>query len=140
MILLAASGLFAAIDADQRDHEAAARTLAGAVPPLLLSPFVAAEMDYLLATRSGVRAELTCLEDVAAAVYSLEPFTSNDVELALDVLRQYGDLNIGLADASIVVLAERHNARDVLTLDERHFRALRDNHNRPFRLLPADAS
>jgi hypothetical protein len=29
--------------------------------------------------------------------------------------------------------------RDLLTLDERHFRALRGPGGRPFRLLPADA-
>jgi predicted nucleic acid-binding protein len=37
-----------------------------------------------------------------------------------------------------VVLAERYGARDILTLDERHFRALRDASGREFRILPAD--
>jgi predicted nucleic acid-binding protein len=37
-----------------------------------------------------------------------------------------------------VVLANRYGIRDVLTLDERHFRALRGPNGRPFRLLPAD--
>ena len=45
---------------------------------------------------------------------------------------------IGLADASVVVLAERYSCASVLTLDERHFRVLLAN-GRPFRLLPADA-
>ena len=49
------------------------------------------------------------------------------------------DLGLGLADASIVVLAGRHQTVDVLTLDERHFRAISGPHDRPFRLLPADA-
>jgi predicted nucleic acid-binding protein len=44
---------------------------------------------------------------------------------------------ISLADASIVVLAERHGVRDALTLDERHFRVLMAG-GKPFRLLPAD--
>jgi predicted nucleic acid-binding protein len=42
------------------------------------------------------------------------------------------------ADASIAVLAARHRASDVLTLDERHFRVLRAG-EAPFRLLPSDA-
>jgi hypothetical protein len=33
----------------------------------------------------------------------------------------------------------RHRTRDLLTLDERHFRALRGAGGKPFRLLPADA-
>ncbi|MBM3347071.1 MAG: hypothetical protein FJY55_11340 [Betaproteobacteria bacterium] len=55
------------------------------------------------------------------------------------VIERYTDLSIGLADASIVVLAERHRARDVLALDDRHFRALRIGARRQFRVLPADA-
>jgi len=51
----------------------------------------------------------------------------------------YRDLAVGLADASVVVLSRRHGVRDVLTLDERHFRVLRGADDRPFRLLPADA-
>jgi predicted nucleic acid-binding protein len=56
------------------------------------------------------------------------------------VLEQYSDLGLGLADASLVVLADRHDVLEILTLDERHFRALRGPHGRPFRLLPADAA
>jgi predicted nucleic acid-binding protein len=53
---------------------------------------------------------------------------------------RYADLHVSLADASIVVLANRHDTLDVLTLDERHFRVLRGQGGSPFRLLPADAS
>ena len=55
------------------------------------------------------------------------------------MLDGYADLGIGLADASIVVLAGRHRTLDVLTLDERHFRSITGPRDRPFRLLPADA-
>jgi predicted nucleic acid-binding protein len=40
----------------------------------------------------------------------------------------------------LVVLAERHSTADILTLDQRHFRALIGPRGRPFRLLPADAA
>jgi hypothetical protein len=58
--------------------------------------------------------------------------------LALEVVEHYRDLQVGLTDASIVVLAARHGGRDVLTLDERHFRTLRTLDRKRFRLLPAD--
>jgi hypothetical protein len=54
-------------------------------------------------------------------------------------LSQDADLDLGLADASVAVLAGRYGVRDILTLDERHFRTLRGPGGRPFRLLPADA-
>ncbi len=138
MILLDTSGLLAAIDAGQRSHTAAAEALTASRPPRLLSPFVLAELDYLLSTRVGGSAQLALLAEVARETYRLEEFSSDDVDRARAIIERYSDLDLGLADASIVVLAGRHNTRDVLTLDERHFRAVRAPRGRRFRLLPAD--
>jgi predicted nucleic acid-binding protein len=138
VILLDTSGVLAAIDAGQRQHRAAEDALRAHPPPWILSPFVLAELDYLIATRIGVTAERALLAEVARGVYRIEPFDAEDVAAAERVIRRYADLEIGLADASIVVLASRHGLRDVLSLDERHFRALRGPGGRPFRILPAD--
>ena len=139
MILLDTSGLLAALDQSQRAHEAAAAALLRAESPLLLSPFVLAEMDYLLATRVGIDAEVAFLDEVGRGAYQLEPMSSEDVALARVIVDRYRDLDVGLADASIVVLAARHGVRDVLTLDERHFRVMRAADGSPLRILPADA-
>ncbi|MBI1735764.1 MAG: PIN domain-containing protein [Candidatus Rokubacteria bacterium] len=138
MILLDTSGLLSAIDGSQRQHAASAAALSRVQGPLLLSPFVLAELDYLLATRVGAGAQRALLEEVARGAYQLEPFGAPDVTAALEVIDRYADLRIGLADASIVVLARRHGVRDVLTLDARHFRALRPSPRGRFRLLPQD--
>ncbi|HTE61287.1 MAG TPA: PIN domain-containing protein [Solirubrobacteraceae bacterium] len=92
----------------------------------------------MIATRVGAGAERALLDEVARGAYRLEPFDAGDVAAARDVIQRYGDMELGLADASIVVLARRHDVRDVLTLDERHYRALRAGAGRPFHLLPAD--
>jgi predicted nucleic acid-binding protein len=139
VIVLDTSGLLAAIDSSQRFHEAAKETLGRTVEPLILSPFVLAELDYLLAARVGREAELALLQEVARETYRLAPFSIGNVAEARRIMVQYADLRIGLADASNVVLANRHGTLDVLTLDERHFRALRGPGGRPFRILPADA-
>lgn len=139
MILLDTSGLLAAIDSSQRLHQSAAKALRDAEPPLLLSPFVLAELDYLLATRVGLEAEVALLEEVADGAYQLEPFDRNDVAAATDLVRRYGSVELGLADASIVVLGQRHGVSSVLTLDERHFRTVRGPGGAPFRILPADS-
>lgn len=139
MIVIDSSGLLAAIDSKQRDHQAAKRALDSAEPPLLLSPFVLAELDYFLANRVGATAETALLEEVAAGAYQLEPFDAQDVDTALEYVRQYRNIELGLADASVMVLAARHAVFDVLTLDERHFRTVRAADGRSFRLLPADA-
>ena len=106
--------------------------------PLVLSPFVLAELDYLVATRISPAAALALLAEVARGAYRLESFDAADVAAAHDVIEAYGDLDVGLADASIVVLAQRYETFDVLTLDQRHFRTLRGPAGRPFRVLPAD--
>jgi predicted nucleic acid-binding protein len=136
MIVLDTSAMFAAIDSRQRMHEPCAEALAKARAPLLLSPFVLAELDYLVTTRVGVDAELALLDEVARGAYELATFTASEVATARKVVERYADLEIGLADASIVVLAARHKTRDVLTLDKRHFRALRTLDRKPFRVLP----
>jgi len=138
VILLDTSGLLAALFADQKDHQGCARVLHESEGPFLLSPFVLAELDYLVGELAGVDVELDLLLDVSSEAYLLAPFGAKDVDEARSVIGKYRDQGIGLADASLVVLSRRYRARDVLTLDERHFRVLRGAGGKPFRLLPAD--
>ncbi|MGA9761877.1 MAG: PIN domain-containing protein [Gaiellaceae bacterium] len=139
MILLDSSGLLAALNPDQPQHEAARAALAAESAPLILSPFVLAELDYLIATRGSVEAELAFLGEVAAGAYEIAAFDSDDVRAAAAVITRYHDLEIGIADASLVVLAARYKTERILTLDERHFRALRSPQGKAFMLLPADS-
>ena len=139
MLILDTSGLLAALDDDQRAHPAAKRVVADYDGLLLLSPFVLAELDYLLSTRVGWNAGISLLGEVGRGTYRLESFSGDDVAEALGVIERYADLGLGLTDASNVVLANRYDTLDMLTLDERHFRALRGPRDRPFRLLPTDA-
>ncbi len=138
MILLDTSGLLAALDASQNLHSEAAASLLAASPPLLLSPFVLAELDYLLASRVSATARISLLEEVERGAYALAPMSGADVGSARGVVERHADLGISLADASIVVLAERHELFELLTLDQRHFRVL-SARGKPFRILPADA-
>jgi predicted nucleic acid-binding protein len=138
VIILDTSGLLSAIDRSQTHHLAAADALRRSGEPRLLSPFVLAELDYLLATRVSGRAARALLQEVASGAYRLEPFAAEDVARALEILERYADLDLGLADASLVVLAERHRTVDLLTLDERHFRIVSGYQGRTFRLLPGD--
>jgi hypothetical protein len=86
-----------------------------------------------------VAAERAFLAEIGRGVYRLEAFDADDARDAERVIGRYASLGIGLADASLVVLASRYGVRDVLTLDERHFRVLRAAAGRSFRILPADA-
>lgn len=106
--------------------------------PFLISPFVAAELDYLLQSRFGAELQLDFLEELAVSAYRLCSFEAADVGEAVDVIKSYADLELSLADASIVVLARRYGTTDLLSADERDFRVITGPAGRPFRLLPAD--
>lgn len=138
MILIDTSGLLSALDGSQRFHVDCMAVLTEAQPPFVLSPFVLAELDYLLMRHIGRRAQSALLEEIAGGAYQLEAFTRNDVTRAKEIIDRYQDLDIGLADASIVVLAERYGVSDVLSLDQRHFRAMRIGPRKRFKVLPFD--
>jgi uncharacterized protein len=68
VIILGTSGLVAAYGRDQVQGKEVLAVLNGDRGPLVLSPFVLAELDYLITSRLGVAAELSLLEDVAGGV------------------------------------------------------------------------
>lgn len=136
-MLLDTSGLIAALFDDQSQHLESAAALRAAERPPLVSPFVLAEADYLITRRGGVDFALALLDDVASGAYELVPFTAAQVARARVIAARYRDLEVGLTDASIVVLAQDHAITDLLTLDHRHFRILAKE--TPLRLLPADS-
>lgn len=139
MLVVDTSGILASRDEAHPHHEAVAATVAGSDEELLLSPFVFAEADYMLATRFGHAAARELLDDVAAEAYELVEFDAGDVGAAKGVVDRYADLEVGIADASLVVIAARFQTLRLLTFDERHFRQLAPLWGGPaFVLLPTD--
>jgi predicted nucleic acid-binding protein len=139
VIVLDTGGLYAALDANETLHGRAVAALVAATPPRVVSPFVLAELDYLIAGRVGHQAQMALINEVTRGAYQLELFSSEDVGHAKRIMERYADLRVGLADASVVVLANRHRTLELLCTDERHFRVLRGTGGKPFRLLPFDA-
>jgi predicted nucleic acid-binding protein len=126
------------VDGTHPAHEAIRTALLSDPGPFLLSPFILAEVDYLLRTRFGVTAELRLLREVAANAYRLVEFRPSMVESALGLIARYRDADIGLADASVAVVAAQALTTRVLTLDETDFRLIRPLWGTAFTLLPAD--
>ncbi len=137
MILVDTNGLMAVHEANN-PYRQRALSLISIPQPRLLSPFVLAELDYLITRDAGARHARILLTDIERGVYTLEQFSSEDIARARAIMERYADLEIGLADASIVVLADRHGCTDVLTTDQRHFRTVTTSQGEPFRLLLLD--
>lgn len=115
------SALLAFFDIDEPDHAAVSGVLATASGPLVVSPYVVAEVDYLVASRLGVTAELAVLKELSSGAWELAGFGSEDLSEARQIVERYADQSIGVADASNVVLAGRYRTRTIATLDRRHF-------------------
>jgi len=135
MIIADTSGLLALFNRRESAHERVASAVADAPGPLVVSPFVVAELDYLVATRLGLEAELAVLRELSAGAYELSSLAAADLEVCAEVVAMYGDQEIGVTDASLVVLASRHQTRTILTLDRRHFSVVRPLDGGHFNLI-----
>jgi uncharacterized protein len=139
-LIVDAGALYAQADADEPGHGAVARILRDEIGTLATSQLVVAEADYLILRHLGIGVELAFLEDLARGTYVVDALTPSELGGARDVTVRYRDLELGLADASLVVLANRWQTRRLLTLDERAFRTVTPLQGGSFELLPADAS
>jgi len=106
---------------------------------LVIPAPVSAEVDYLLGRRLGRAARLTFLEDLAAGRFKVACLEADEHGVVTALERRFEDLDAGLADLSVVIVARRFATRRILTFDQRHFRALRPLNGGRFTLLPADA-
>jgi predicted nucleic acid-binding protein len=138
-LLVDAGALYAQADAADPRHAAVRAILEREREALVTTELAVAEADYLILDRLGPDVELAFLEDLAAGTYVMECLDRGQLRVARDVVARYRDLRIGLADASLVVMAERHRTRRLLTFDERAFRTVAPLQGGAFTLLPGDS-
>lgn len=138
MIVVDTGPLYALIDSKESWHPEVVRFLATSDEPLVTTPLVLAELDHLLARRLGESVRARAMARLAAGAVSVDPFDAAAFRSAARVAEQYGDLPLGLTDASLVVAARTARTQRVLTLDRRHFAAVRpiDSPEGTFQLLP----
>jgi uncharacterized protein len=99
---------------------------------------VSAEVDYIIRHRGTAQAARAFLRDVAAGRFLVEGLTPDEHAMAARLDEQYADLDLGLADASVVVLAKRFRTTRLLSFDDRDFRAVTPLSGGHFTLLPRD--
>jgi predicted nucleic acid-binding protein len=129
-----AGPLYASLDRDDDDHERCLAALQRPDLQLVIPTLVVAETAYLAGKRLGADVEA----QFVAALASLEVEAPEPGEWPriAELVSDYADFPLGATDASVVTLAERLDTDLVVTLDERHFRAVRPRHVKALRLLP----
>lgn len=134
------SGVFALYDASNVDHAATAAAAEAEIGDLFVPVVLLAEIDYLLHARLGADAARDFVRALGREEFNVLPLEKADVVRCSEILDQYRDLEIGLADAAVVAAAERLGVFRLLSFDHRHFRAIVPRNSSHFILLPADAT
>ncbi len=119
------SALLAYFDAAEPQHEAVSEVIEASDEPLIVSPYIVAELDHLVLTRHGSHVERLVLDELTSGAWELAAMSRERLSAAAAIVRQYSDVPVGVADASNIVLADVYQTRTVATLDHRHLTVLR---------------
>jgi uncharacterized protein len=106
------------------------------VGELLVTPYVVNEVCYLTERDMGSKAEAAFLRSLARGGLRQIEIEPDDLFRMAELVETYADFPLGMADASVIAVAERLAVCDIATLDHRHFRVVRPRHTTAFRLLP----
>ena len=139
-LVVDAGALYAQADSVEPRHGDVAEVLRRERELLVTTELAVAEADYLILDRLGPDVELAFLDDLVSGTFVVECLTRDEIDRARGVVERYRDLRLGLADASLVMLAARHGTTRILTFDERAFRAVVPLQGGSFTILPADAA
>lgn len=135
LAVLDAGPLYAVADSSDDDHNRCLETLERSDLQLVVPALAVAEATYFIGRRLGPSAEAAFLRGLES--FDVEAPSFDDWKRIGDLVDEYADFPLGGTDASIAALAERLDTPLVVTLDDRHFRALRPRHCPAFELLPA---
>jgi uncharacterized protein len=126
--------LIAVLDADDVQHARCRATFERADLHLVVPALVVAEVAYFVGSRLGPRIEAAFIRGLQEL--EVEAPLPDEWARIAELVETYADFPLGATDASVVALAERLNSEIVITLDRRHFSAVRPQHVSALQLLP----
>lgn len=136
-MIIADTGFFIALfNANDDHHQWAINLLSNLTELLIITHPVITETCYLLVSRGGgIVQECQFLIDIAeSAFFIFEPQNLHFQRMA-QLIKQYEDLPMDYADASLVVLAEHLKHGRILTTDRRDFSVYRWQDTKPLENL-----
>jgi predicted nucleic acid-binding protein len=139
LIVLDTSVVLAFMNRNDTSHEAVRDWLAVNRAELVTTPLVLAELDHLVERYGGATATRALRQDLTNRAYQVEWWTTATHE-TLSIAETHQSMQLGLTDSSLLALAAHTNSSEIATLDERHFRTVRQASGDAFTLLPTDAS
>ena len=136
-ILLDTGPVIAILDRRDSHHEWMLPRFAQLQGRLVTTGAVVTEATFFLQDiKDGILRLFEFLE--APHVEIRDAFTQPRLHSAATLMAAYADTPMDFADATLVVLAEELETNQIITLDERGFRAFRYRRNKKFQLLLQD--
>jgi predicted nucleic acid-binding protein len=126
--------LLASINRRDPGHAASSAVLRRRDLDFVIPALVVAEVSWFAERRLGPRGEAAFVRSLRDL--DVEAPHPDDWPRIADLVERYGDFPLGTVDASIAVLADRLDTDLIVTLDRRHFGAIRSPQGRSFRILP----
>lgn len=135
MTLVDAGPLVALIDAGEPGHESCREALGALALPLTTTWPAFTEAIYLLGRAAGWPAQEALWKLVQRELLVLAEPTPELTTHAVELMHQYRDHPMDLADATLVALAESRGDKTIFTLDA-HFRSYQLRGRRHLRVIP----
>jgi len=134
MIVVDTGPLVGLFDKDDCYHKLCKETLKRVREPLVTNWAVLTEVMYLL--DFSLIAQNLCFDFIESGGIDIRSGNASQIYRIHQLLKQYNDLPIDFADASIVALSEEENIKTVFTLDHKDFRIYSPKHTKAFHLIP----
>ncbi len=135
MILCDAGVLFCLVDRTQTQHAAYKNMISGLAKPLVTTWSCLTEAMYLALHRGGWMMQKSLGQLILDKMLIIQEIQENDYIRLFALMEQYRDRPMDLADATLVLTAEKTGYRQILTLDT-DFLFYRINNSDTFEILP----
>jgi uncharacterized protein len=120
-LVLDTGTIYAFYDSSDSWHERVRALFEGESGQLFVPSLVIPEADYLLGKRLSEQARLAFLEDIVLGVFTPVDLPAGSFEEILALNKKYADLELGVVDAGVIVIARVLGLKRIATIDRRHF-------------------
>ena len=135
-VLIDTSAFLQFFDGDADQHAAISALVEAERDPLVISPFVLTELDYLITRRFSAHQARQAMQELVGGAYHLADFGWEEIQRTLRLIDRYTERRLGLTDASLLEIAERLHISTIFTLDRRNFEGLVRSDGPPLTILP----
>ena len=136
MILVDAGPLIAVLDHKDAEHKRCVRVLAELPRPFVSTWAVVTEVFHVLGGRAGWRSQEGISRMIDQRALILANLVETDMPRIRDLMSKYQSVPMDIADATLVVIAERMQRYRIFTLDS-DFQIYRTRDRRAFEVVPA---